>query len=517
MTEHLPLVLLHGWGTTSRVWSPFLECWRQSGKGDVLTIDLPGFGTAYHEQLHNLDQLLDYIAAKMPPRAYLCGWSLGGMLAVQLAARFPARIALLCTLASNAVFVEDKSNDKTRWPGITREVFSDFCARFSAHAESCWRHFLLLQNKNNSNKCAEDQLKKLCDFSDIHPQTALKALTILGEIDNRAALKKTPVRSLHILASNDALVPISCVPFFRELNENQQIDIMSSSHVLPLSQPELLAEKIRTFIASTASEKNVHEDERYRVDKKNIRRSFGKAAASYDRFAILQREVGTQLLSQMNFETPQKILDVGCGTGFISRHFYQENNVVLALDIATDMLLYARQQHGEKIIWLQGDMERLPLADNSVDVLVSNLALQWASDVPRCFVQWRRVLCAGGQLFFSTFLPSTLHELEKSWQAADDRVHVNHFMAADFLQQCLQDAGFHTVKTNQISYVKHYPDMFELVRELKAIGAHNMNAGQPAGLTGKQHWQHAQVAYEQFRELDGLPATYAVFYVSAVC
>ncbi|WP_254491521.1 methyltransferase domain-containing protein, partial [Salmonella enterica] len=76
---------------------------------------------------------------------------------------------------------------------------------------------------------------------------------------------------------------------------------------------------------------------------------------------------------------------------------------------------------------LCGDAAALPLADNSVDVIFSNLCLQWVDDLPAVFAGFRRVLKPGGLLVCSTFGPETLVELNEAFAAADDRPHVSRF------------------------------------------------------------------------------------------
>ena len=160
-------------------------------------------------------------------------------------------------------------------------------------------------------------------------------------------------------------------------------------------------------------------------------------------------------------------------------------------------------------------MEQLPFADQTADWLISNLALQWANNPLQCFQEWRRALKPDGKLFFATFVPGTLREQEQSWRNVDDAVHVNRFIERDNLLTALRAAGFTQIESVNATHTVYYPEAGALAHELKAIGAHNMNAGQPTGLTGKQRWKQLQTAYECLRTERGLPATYEVLYVSA--
>src|SRR5688572_5114562 len=90
------LVLIHGWGRDSRTWQPVLESLQSFAT--VTLIDLPGFGASTVLPEFSLDAVLDKIAAQLPQDAVIMGWSLGGMLAVQLAARFPGSIRAVITL-----------------------------------------------------------------------------------------------------------------------------------------------------------------------------------------------------------------------------------------------------------------------------------------------------------------------------------------------------------------------------------------------------------------------------------
>jgi malonyl-CoA O-methyltransferase len=97
----------------------------------------------------------------------------------------------------------------------------------------------------------------------------------------------------------------------------------------------------------------------------------------------------------------------------------------------------------------------------------------------------------------------------------DDAVHVNTFVTQENIVENLQQAGFTQIETVTATHTLYYAQLQDLARELKAIGAHNMNAGRPQGLMGKQRWAALMAAYEAYRTPRGLPATYEVLYVTA--
>jgi malonyl-CoA O-methyltransferase len=159
-----------------------------------------------------------------------------------------------------------------------------------------------------------------------------------------------------------------------------------------------------------------------------------------------------------------------------------------------------------------GDAERLPLRDESVGLIFSSLAVQWCSDFAAVLSEAKRVLQPGGTFAFASLCVGTLYELRDSWQAVDGMVHVNRFRERSDYQQLCAESGL-TVRSLEVSpHVLHYPDVRSLTHELKALGAHNINPGRPGGLTGRARIQALIAAYENFRQLDGLPATYQVVY-----
>jgi len=249
-------------------------------------------------------------------------------------------------------------------------------------------------------------------------------------------------------------------------------------------------------------------------DKRQVAASFSRAAASYDGVADLQRAVGSELLARLPTQlTPSRWLDLGSGTGYFSRvlaeNFSQSEGV--ALDIAEGMLRHARPLGGAQH-FVAGDAERMPLADQSCDLIFSSLAVQWCVDFGAVLGEACRVLQPGGVLAFASLCAGTLYELRESWQAVDGMVHVNRFRQFDDYQQLCAASGLRVRSLDVQPRVLHYPDVRSLTHELKALGAHNLNPGRPGGLTGRARIMGLIDAYERFRQSEGLPATYQVVY-----
>ena len=261
------------------------------------------------------------------------------------------------------------------------------------------------------------------------------------------------------------------------------------------------------------------------LDKKAIRQSFDRAASSYDHHAVLQREIESRLLERIEFRRhePEAILDLGCGTGSASRTLSAQfpQSSVIALDWAPAMLKNAGKVPGPESVPLPGlnrvcaDMHSLPLAVRSVDLVFSNLALQWSYDLPAVFREFRRIMNADAMLVFTCFGPDTLHELKQSWRAVDDLPHVNDYPDMHDIGDELLAAGFREPVMDAERLTLEYPDVMSLMRELKGIGAHNVASERLNGQTGKSRLERMLQAYEQFRRGDRYPASYEIIYGTA--
>ncbi|PKM13073.1 MAG: malonyl-[acyl-carrier protein] O-methyltransferase BioC [Gammaproteobacteria bacterium HGW-Gammaproteobacteria-3] len=257
----------------------------------------------------------------------------------------------------------------------------------------------------------------------------------------------------------------------------------------------------------------------FTLNKAKIRQSFGAASASYDTVARLQRTVGRQLLKTGRLcGVSGTILDLGCGTGFLTAGLLQFTRVehVLALDMALPMLQKTRQRlkGATAVSYLCADAEHLALAPDSMDRIFSNLALQWCRDLPTVFSACRTILKPGGALVFSTFGPQTLGELKQAWAQVDTCNHVNAFYEANELIRFLTAAGFTGIQLETRCLRPAYPSVLALMQELKAIGARNAANGRNKQITSKRQMQQMIAAYPE-SEREAIYATFEVISVLA--
>ena len=268
-------------------------------------------------------------------------------------------------------------------------------------------------------------------------------------------------------------------------------------------------------------------------DTRQVRRAFSRSAASYDAAAQLQHAVEARLLESLDYlddpalqrAPPQRVLDLGCGTGRASIAMQKRwpKAEVVSLDLALPMLRQARATSKRAPLLtverlsnpfarvpaqVCADARALPLAEASVDVLFSNLCVQWVEDLDALFAGFRRVLKPNGLLLVSTFGPETLWELRDAFAHADAAPHVSPFADIAGFGDALVRAGFRQPVLDREEETTHYPDLASLMRELRAIGATNALASRRQTLTGRSRFATAANAYEAHRDARGLPATW---------
>ncbi len=264
----------------------------------------------------------------------------------------------------------------------------------------------------------------------------------------------------------------------------------------------------------------------YHIDKARVRASFGRAAESYDAAAVVQKLVRDEMLSRLDLVKlqPRTILDAGCGTGAASHALQKrfKRSQVVSLDFAFQMLQKTRNSglattikqliSGTEQPLLCADIESLPLADSTIGLVWSNLAIQWCNDLDQAFEEFHRVLQPEGLLMFSTFGPDTLHELRKATAGDSNRTSVNRFIDMHDIGDALVRAGFSAPVLDVERFTLTYDDVKSVMRDLKSIGAHNATDGRARGLLGRGFLNTLEAAYEQFRSNGKLPATFEVVY-----
>ena len=248
-------------------------------------------------------------------------------------------------------------------------------------------------------------------------------------------------------------------------------------------------------------------------NKRLVAASFSRAAPRYDRVAGLQRRIADQLASWLPDSRVERALDLGSGTGYANNWLSERAEQLVNVDLAEGMLSFAQSQ-GCKGSHVAGDAESLPLADNTLDLLWSSLALQWSEQPEALITELCRVMRPGGRILISTLGPSTLFELRESWASVNEQQHVNRFIPpSEWLGYQLP---LELVRHEQSTEVEYYAEVGHLLRELRTLGAHNVNPERRQGLGGQAELKAMMQHYQQFRTVQGIPASYEVHYLEFI-
>jgi len=236
-------------------------------------------------------------------------------------------------------------------------------------------------------------------------------------------------------------------------------------------------------------------------EKRLVGRSFSDAAAGYDAVAALQRRVGDSLLAEMPVGSARfrRIVDVGAGTGYCTARLRARfpDVELIAVDLAEGMLrrLATHSRRSGLCRPVCADAESLPLATGCVDLVFSNLAVQWCPDLPKALAEFHRVLRPGGALVFSSLGERTLSELRSAWASVDSYSHVNAFLGPDEIERTLASSGFAERRVHSEVDRLEYAGVPTLMHELKRLGAHNVTRDRPRHLMGKRAFAAMISAY----------------------
>jgi pimeloyl-[acyl-carrier protein] methyl ester esterase len=225
-------VLLHGWGFTPRIWqgiAPELGC------NVIAPLLMPDYPT--------LESWALALAKTLPPQSVLVGWSLGAMLALQLAHVAPDSVCRLVLISATP-----RMTQADDWPhGMKAQTFDSFVQTYIRDPHKLARRFLALQTLGDeAGHALADQLTAcMADMTDTKT-TLLQGLHLLGNTDLRLLKlpENLPVTLIH--GRNDALMPVSAAQSLHSCLPGSVLHIIENAgHAPLLTQPKALAALIR--------------------------------------------------------------------------------------------------------------------------------------------------------------------------------------------------------------------------------------------------------------------------------
>jgi pimeloyl-[acyl-carrier protein] methyl ester esterase len=231
-----PIVLLHGWGLNSGVWQPLLELFNQNNKHNfqVITIDLPGFGfnSGVDIEPYSLANICHYIEQVIDQPAIYLGWSLGGLIATEMALKYPEKVLALITVASSPYFVE-QGNDN--WPGIKQSVLESFHSQLAQDTAKTISGFLKIQAMGSPHIRQDLKLITQLVMAEALPsqKTLTDSLALLSHCDLRQNLTTIEKPFLRLYGRNDSLVPKAVVTNINQLVPNSDQHIFEHASHAP--------------------------------------------------------------------------------------------------------------------------------------------------------------------------------------------------------------------------------------------------------------------------------------------
>lgn len=246
-----------------------------------------------------------------------------------------------------------------------------------------------------------------------------------------------------------------------------------------------------------------------------VQSAFNRAAEHYDAVATTQGVVATRLFDlvrQQQLPAPSRILDAGCGTGGALAAFREAwpASEALAIDFAPAMLAAT----GGSALSICGDLEHLPIANDSIDLYWSNLAVQWCV-LPLVIAEATRVLRPGGTVAVSTLSSLTFAELRAAFAGLDGYAHTLEFRDSEGIVRDFRRAGFAQMSISRLTVTEHHSDFRSLLRRVKATGANQVSGRRRPGMLGRHAFREAERRYEEFRSDEGLPLAYDVMMIVA--
>ncbi|NIF20763.1 malonyl-ACP O-methyltransferase BioC [Candidatus Pantoea multigeneris] len=242
------------------------------------------------------------------------------------------------------------------------------------------------------------------------------------------------------------------------------------------------------------------------VNKQAVAKAFGRAASHYDQHAELQRLSGEALLALAPTAPGRDVLDIGCGTGLYSRYWRARGHHVTALDLSSAMLDQTRAADSADE-YVQADLDALPLPAQSMDLVWSNLAVQWSSDLGTALQQQCRLLRSGGSVMFSTLLEASLQEVNQAWQVLDRLPHTNRFLSQ---HQVIAAAASFPLRYQTQQVTLHFPTALAAMRSLKGIGATHLHHGRRRALLTRQGLAQLEQSWPQDQQ--GYRLSYHLFF-----
>ncbi len=497
-----PLVMISGWAHTADVLRPLADL--LAGDFDVLrfsTRDLAARGATY------ADGLQAALRALSSP-AVVLGWSMGGLIAIETAARDPGLFAGLILVASTPRFCSDEDFPQ----GTPEKNVRALAAALRRHPESVWPGFF--REVAAPHEPDARSLRAGIEAASMIGTEALCAdLAYLRETDLRRTAASLQVPLLAVHGREDRIIPWQAGQWFAgQRAAREAVIVDGEGHDLPVRHPGIVSQEARRFFGSLRSGPH----------SRSVGRRFSSAAGTYDDHAGVQNAAAAKLIRLLPPSgSVRRILEVGCGTGALTRHLLGGFPAATmdAVDLSPRMVEAASRRFAAAptIRWEAADIRHYR-GHGRYDLAASNCALHWVDPLIEGFQNLARLLAEDGELVFSIMLHGTLGELhEARLRAAPDKPPLGRLPRFNEVADSLDLCGFAIQDSCEETIAETYPSADAFLRAIHRLGLTGGNVSRSSSpLTRGQIGRLAADYEARYRDPDGrVRASYSVGYVRA--
>ncbi len=246
--DNAPIILIHGWGMNKQIWNGIIEAAPLSLRSRLIPLDMPGYGENEAVlQPYNFENLVDWFSnwleTNVSDNVSIVGWSLGGLVAQQLALLHPNKVCSLGLVATSPRFIEGAD-----WPGIKPEVLNMFAQQLTVSHDKTVDRFLKIQAMGSES--ARQDMKQIKEWifsvNSPRPDALKSGLDMLRDVDLRDQIKDLSVPVKGIFGKLDSLVPIKMLDQLKELLPDSEINVIEKvSHAPFISEKQAFIEWLK--------------------------------------------------------------------------------------------------------------------------------------------------------------------------------------------------------------------------------------------------------------------------------
>lgn len=241
-----------------------------------------------------------------------------------------------------------------------------------------------------------------------------------------------------------------------------------------------------------------------------VKQKFSNAAKNYLEYANIQKQSALEIISRLNkLNYDGTILDLGSGVGTLS-HCDRHHHDTILFDLSLEMLRYSKSKQ-----CINGNASNLPILSNSINIVISNLMIQWLTDKSSVMHEINRILKLGGYVILTTLVKGSLFELQRAWREVDEYQHTLEFDTVDDYEKVLECSKLKIIEIKTWRNTLYFSEIYELMYHFKRTGTNTRQANNTSGLSGKEKIKNFAIAYEKQRVTLGLPLSYQYLIIVA--